>query len=121
MLNKVNYYNDTYRKNENLVLIHQMGKVGSTSITNSLKDEGFLPIHIHSFFSPISYQMYKNYHSIKYYRSFFHRLKFNIRNRLILKLLKSRKKVKIISIVREPVSPERIDVFPGISCSFDGC
>ncbi|WP_187254498.1 putative capsular polysaccharide synthesis family protein [Alkalicoccus halolimnae] len=104
MLRKIKYFNDTYRKNENLVLIHQMGKVGSTSITSSLKTIGFTPIHVHSFYSPLSTQMYKHYHSTKYYRSFGYRLRYFLRHQLVLRLLKSRKKLKIISLVREPVS-----------------
>ncbi|WP_431800859.1 putative capsular polysaccharide synthesis family protein [Halobacillus andaensis] len=104
MLKKINYFNQTYRKKENLVLIHQMGKVGSTSLTKSLKSYGYLPLHIHSFYSPISYEMYKNYHAIKFYRSPLHRLNYFLTKQLVLKLLKSRKKLKVISIVREPVS-----------------
>lgn len=104
MLNKLNYYNKTYRENDKLVLIHQMGKVGSTSVTKSLKRDGFSPIHIHSFFSPLSSDMYKKYESIRYYRSPLYNKKYFLRNQFILKLLKNRKKLKIISLVREPIS-----------------
>ncbi len=81
-----------------------MGKVGSTSITASLKETNYFPIHIHSFFTPLSTDMYQNYHSIKYYRTWSYRMNYYLKNQLILSLFKKRKKLKIITLTREPIS-----------------
>lgn len=104
MFGKLRYFKKTYQKSDNLVLIHQMGKVGSTSLTVSLKDFGFLPIHIHSFYTPLSTEMYKDYRSTKYYRTKGYRFRYFWRHKLVLHHLKRRKKLKIISLVREPFS-----------------
>lgn len=89
------------------LLIYQMGKVASTSIENSLKrrsDLKFHIYHIHSFYSPISYEMFKNFNCVKYYHSLWDRFIYYIRNVIILSLFKRNKRIKIISLVREPVS-----------------
>ncbi|WP_444685513.1 putative capsular polysaccharide synthesis family protein [Alkalicoccus luteus] len=104
MINKWRYFTDTYVNSSNLVLVHQMGKVGSTSLTVSLKEQGMLPIHIHSFYTPLSTEMYQAYKSISYYRSPSYRFRYYWRHKLVHQLLQKRKKLKIISLVREPVS-----------------
>ncbi|PRO65336.1 putative capsular polysaccharide synthesis family protein [Alkalicoccus urumqiensis] len=104
MLNKVRYFKKMYIDNPKLVVIHQMGKVGSTTLVETLKEKNWQPFHVHSFRTPLSTSMYEQYRSTRYYRTPLYRLRYFLRHRLVEMLLKQRKKVKIISLVREPVS-----------------
>src|SRR4051812_8379469 len=98
-LKKIKYY-----LTGNLILIYQMGKVGSTCIEKSLMTQKFQTAHYHSFFSPLPYIMFKNFYSIKYYVSFWNRLIYRIKMTILLYLIKRNKNVKIISLIREPIS-----------------
>ncbi|MEG9295980.1 putative capsular polysaccharide synthesis family protein [Mangrovibacillus sp. Mu-81] len=87
-----------------VLLIYQMGKVGSTSLEKSLENNNkYYTEHTHSLRAPIVFKMFKNFKSIKFYAP----LKFIIIYKigaLIKKFIIKRKKIKIITLVREPIS-----------------
>lgn len=91
--------------NKNLILIYQMGKVGSTSLESSLEKEEKSFFHIHAYFSPMTYEMFKKFRTIKYFYPLLKRCYFHMTGIIKLFLIKNNKNnVKIISIVREPIS-----------------
>lgn len=99
ILSKIKKY-----KNDNLILIYQQGKVGSRSLSNSIKKKNISQITIHSFHSKIATQLFNNYNSKKYYISKLNNIHYKTKMFFLLKLLKNNKKLKIISLVREPIS-----------------
>ncbi|MCA1065336.1 putative capsular polysaccharide synthesis family protein [Rossellomorea sp. AcN35-11] len=91
---KITEFKNFYRAiiQKEVILIYQMGKVGSSSLYYSLNEQSEKPIiHIHNF-----YNVSKD---TKFARKFYIRIKISFLN-FILK----RKKLKVISFVREPVS-----------------
>jgi len=97
---------ELYKKyvSEKNILIYQMGKVGSSSLTESLKELNILGLNIHSFFMPIPNSLFKKYKSIKYYWPKTKLLFYCCFFRMQFYLLKQRKKLKIITLTREPIS-----------------
>ncbi len=100
---------------DNIILVYQMGKVGSNTIRWSLKKAGLKVSHIHSLYLNRGYEFYKNFllsqvnypATKKILYSFFYqwqRLK-----------LRRRKKLKIITLVREPVSVNISSFFQNLS------
>jgi hypothetical protein len=88
---------ETYRIYSNVdnVLIYQMGKVGSTSLENSLKNS----IHIHTLYgNPPCHVQYKQR------RNGFKAVVGYIGDIVRRFAIKKRSKIKIISLVREPYS-----------------
>lgn len=81
-------------KDANNILIYQMGKVGSTSIESSVKDS----LHFHTLYNRKSCKFYAEA-SLK---SPFKKLKSYFINSLKRICLANRRKVKIITIVRNP-------------------
>jgi hypothetical protein len=89
LLQDVNAYS-----NESNLLIYQMGKVGSTSLEETIKDS----LHVHS--------LYSNWPCFVFYqqrrRNFPERLSQHFYDWSRRVALKRRKKIKIISLVRDP-------------------
>jgi hypothetical protein len=77
--------------NKEVILIYQMGKVGSSSISKSLKNSGIYSIHTHRLNTtyPFTTKFQKIYQSIR---------------AGVLKVFLHRKKIKLITLTREPIS-----------------
>lgn len=88
-----------------LLIVYQMGKVGSSSVTKSLKLQGFLYV----------YQIHRMnpYTMAKAMKKYFDRkpLDFILGEILYEKIIKKRKNIKIITLVREPISRNISDFF----------
>lgn len=87
-----------YRRfsNENNVLIYQMGKVGSTSLEEAIPNS----VHFHTLYGNSPCWVGEKQRKGSVGGKFISFLKFAIRRKAIA----SRKKVKILTIVREPIS-----------------
>lgn len=101
------------------VLVHQMSKVGSTTVCKTLRAAGIRPWHVH-FISPKQWQAVRDayYQSGQYDLPRHMYLEFLARN--YLKLTNHR--VKVISLVRDPVAREvsgifQVPEFAGINVS----
>lgn len=102
MLNKLKTIN--MLRNEKIILIYQHGKVASTTLANSIENQGIKTIKQHSFYNNITKDIFVNYKSSKFYNKSKDSLISTIKRRIILYLLKMNSNVKIISLVREPIS-----------------
>ncbi|SHM59244.1 putative capsular polysaccharide synthesis family protein [Gracilibacillus kekensis] len=101
---------------KNLVLVYQMGKVGSTSIEEGIKELGINVQHIHSLKKPVMIDQFKDLKSLDYYFSKKDKLVYKFKYNFLFKnLLKTfNKRIKIISIVREPIGRNIGMFFQGI-------
>ncbi|WP_181346896.1 putative capsular polysaccharide synthesis family protein [Thalassobacillus sp. CUG 92003] len=101
---------------KNSVLIYQMGKVGSTSIETYLNQNEYNVFHSHSFRNPIMYDQFKGLKSVRGFFPLHKRLKYKMITNLYSKqmLLKMNNKLKIISLVREPISRNISIFFQGL-------
>lgn len=79
---------------ESTVLVYQMGKVGSTSLEESLPGS----IHAHTFYSNFTCEP----HARQVLNSWWQRAQWRIGEFFKRAAIRSRKKVKIISLVRDP-------------------
>lgn len=91
---------------DDTVIIYQMGKVGSSSIKNGLNSIGVNSLHVHSFFEDVVVKQFQNYSCAKINSK---RTGENLRRRLKFFFLRtsiknSKSPVKIITLVREPIS-----------------
>ena len=84
------------------ILIYQMGKVGSTSIQNSLIKLGYQSFHVHSFYKPIDTMF--NYQSNKYFINRRYILWFKCRFFIFRQIYHRQKNIKIITLVRDPIA-----------------
>jgi putative capsular polysaccharide synthesis protein len=89
-----------YKAPETL-FIYQMGKVGSTTLENSLPNV----VHIHAFFSRNHTCPVRFYGQAKFgLKHFFYRAEQELLNYLLRRAFKKRKNTKIITLVREPLA-----------------
>ena len=115
------------KKFKNSVIIYQMGKVGSSTIMNSLNNLSIDNIQIHSFenYTDPMYPCKNKKRNWKQYNINFSPLKLNkqIRSFFTIKIYrqlldyyrkKGSKKIKIITLVREPVGREISRFFQNI-------
>ena len=91
---RINKYLD-----ENAILIYQMGKVGSTTLENSLPNA----LHTHSLFDQHPCPVIK----ILKHNSILKKIKIKRRANKVLTLLRKRKKIKIITMLRDPFEKNR--------------
>ena len=98
MLEKIYYKVNKLLRSDTIVIIYQMGKVGSSSIYNSV-NRYFKTYHIHYLNEKIISQIYQK--SKDKNQSVPLHLETSTE---VLNLLKSEKKIKIISLIREPIS-----------------
>ncbi|MRG85070.1 putative capsular polysaccharide synthesis family protein [Salinibacillus xinjiangensis] len=89
---------------KDIVLIYQMGKVGSTSIEETLEKSPLYIEHAHSLRSPMTYEMFKRFSSTRYYLPLLSRLRQKINGVVKKVIFNNKKNIKIISLVREPIS-----------------
>jgi len=88
-----------YAKQDPLIIVYQMGKVGSRSVFESLKESGVKPIfHVHRMI-PSNIERVKN----GYRKRNVTPLNERIGPILYNKILKSKRKAKIITLIREPL------------------
>lgn len=87
------YYNYSDEKN---ILIYQMGKVGSTTIESSIENS----LHLHTLYNNTPCWIHQKMRR----PGILGKLIINIGNFIKRSAIKRRKKVKIITMVREPVS-----------------
>jgi len=80
------------------IFVYQMGKVGSSSIESSLELAGIKSFHLHTLFGATS-----NYNFDYGNNGFFRGIKFGLLRSLYKKALTSGNKVKIISLMRDPI------------------
>ncbi|UOQ87008.1 putative capsular polysaccharide synthesis family protein [Gracilibacillus salinarum] len=101
---------------KNLILIYQMGKVGSTSIADSIIENGGQAEHIHSFHHPVMFEQFHDLKSIDYYFPTKSIMKYKVYNNVFFKnaLLRTNKRLKIITLAREPISRNIAMYFQGI-------
>ena len=90
-------------KNENNVIVFQPGKVGSSTVANSLTSIGVANTHIH-FMS----ELFTTLSSLNdgFYRKWINNL---------VKAMKEQKKVKIITMVREPIGRDLAHAFHNLT------
>ncbi len=121
IVSKLKYYKEFYNSDD-LVLVFQMGKVGSSTIIKSLDNVNVNNVQVHSFFADANDNRYKNY---KFYKdavhmNFFQKLRGFFGNKYVARLVRKRfknKKTKIISLVRDPVSRDIAHYFQHIQFS----
>lgn len=102
-MKKQTYYK--YSK-DNIVFIYQMGKVASRTVLESVKTCGYKAFTAHTINGHINEQIFNKYSNPSNLR-FGERvnvLRSIIKRKIILKILKNRKKLKVITIIREPIS-----------------
>ncbi len=100
---------------EDIILVYQMGKVGSNSIRWSLEQIGIGAPHIHSLYKNRGYELYKNFLLSKMY--------YPLSKRILCALfyawqrlkLRRRKHLKVITLVREPISVNVSSFFHNLS------
>jgi hypothetical protein len=93
-------YKSTYESTyENQIVIYQMGKVASTTLYKALKEKGITVDQTHTLLGN-----YQGKYFIKTKFSTLIFLKFRIKDFIRLRAYKKKKEVKVISIVREPIS-----------------
>ncbi len=107
MFSKLKKIYRQHREKE-VVLLYQMGKVGSMSILKSLHDIDVEVLHTHTFFGNFPVQIFSKYKEKKLFLGGFlyetgARLYKNIRLKLLLGK-NGEKRLKIITILREPIS-----------------
>ena len=102
---------------DDIVPVYQMGKVGSSSVCKSLERVGIDAPHIHSLYTTRGYQLFhkfllsqKNYPLHKKLICFLFFLWYRIK-------LRRRKHLKIITLVREPISVNISSFFSNLSTS----
>ena len=84
---------------ENTIFIYQMGKVGSTTLENSLPNA----VHIHAFYSKNHTCRIRQYGLAKFgFKHFLYRVEQELLNFLLRWVFKGRKHTKIITLVRDP-------------------
>lgn len=100
MLSKIKTVKKIYNKfnDDNLILVYQMGKVGSTSIENSLNEIGIENIHLHHLF------LQKQFKYDKFKEKFWGKTKKILLGRLKLYIISNNSNIKIVSLTREPIS-----------------
>lgn len=105
MINKILQQYSRF-KNENMIFVYQMGKVASRTIQESLATVGFESWPLHNISGNLNDQIFINYKNpgnlnikekIKVKLS-------TIKKKAALRILKSKKNLKIITIIREPIS-----------------
>jgi len=106
-IEKIKLENQIKRQNE-VILVYQMGKVGSTSIYETLKRNGILSYHIHDF--NILRRILRQSSVTYKYITLLEKVLFTLRDiciflprKMFLKRLKKKSKIKIITLVREPI------------------
>ncbi|MBN2521819.1 MAG: hypothetical protein JXB24_01030 [Bacteroidales bacterium] len=99
MLNKIRQL-----LNDDLILVYQMGKVASTGLVNTIREHGLNCRVVYGFYRHPVDSIFKNYKSSVFYRPFLQRLKYRIKFSLLRMIIMRRKKVKILSLVREPIA-----------------
>lgn len=100
--------------NKDIILIYQMGKVGSTSIEKSLSNTYYNVEHVHSFHSPVMYEMFNGIRSAKYNNPLKNRISERISKLIRKRIIKKKKKLKVVTLVREPISRNISMFFQGI-------
>lgn len=94
-----------YKKN-NIVFIYQMGKVASRTILESVKASGYDAFTAHTINGHINEQIFSGYKNPANLRLSERKNVFlsTLKRKIILLILKSRQNLKVITIIREPVS-----------------
>jgi len=93
-------------KNEDIVFIYQMGKVASRTIQESVEAVGYKTWPLHNAGRHINKQLFGNYKNPSNF-SFKEKIKnvFSIINKqAAIRILKAKENLKIITIIREPIS-----------------
>ena len=98
-----------------IVLVYQMGKVGSSSIQYSLEEVGIGAPHIHSLYKNRGCELYKNFLLAKMYYPCYKKLLFYLFYTFQRLKLRRRKHLKIITLVREPISVNLSSFFHNLS------
>jgi len=102
VIRSFNYYQNLYKKyaDEKNILIYQMGKVGSTSLEDSISNS----IHLHT--------LYLDNHTCKPRQAglfgcgwhfYINKCKQHLINLMLRKAIKSREKTKVITLFRQPL------------------
>ncbi len=91
-------------KEDDFVLIYQMGKVGSSSIEKSLDNYQIPNYHIHTFDDYEEFKMYKNSADVAKFFDPTKRVGYRFLLNQRRKTLVNRKNLKIITLVRDPVA-----------------
>lgn len=99
MFTKLKYFYSLF--SEEQIIVYQMGKVGSSSIYKSLKNNGLNVIHAHHFGDHDVFNFYKNTDDFFCFYPIGKRIRHFISSKVKLYLLKKNKKVKIITCVRD--------------------
>lgn len=89
---------------DNFVLVYQMGKVGSSSIEKSLDEVGIPSMHLHTFRDHEEFLIYNNRKDVKCFFNSNERLAYRLVMQKRLFDLKRKEKLKIITLVRDPVA-----------------
>ena len=102
-------------KSDKLIMVYQAGKVASKSIDKSLESLGYTSTAPHSMGKNVLYQIFPNYKD-PYLRSIKKITKVLIKyaKRKTLLFLYKRRKMKIITVVREPISRNMSSYFQDI-------
>ena len=88
-------------KDKDTIFIYQMGKVGSTTLENSIPNA----LHVHAFYNANHTCPIRQYGIYKFgFLHYFYRVEQEILSYIIRYIFKKRKNTKIITLVREPVS-----------------
>jgi len=111
------YYSKYYRmlSEDNIVLVYQMGKVGSSSITSSLEKIDIKSLHIHSLYKNRGYALFKKFLLAKKYYFLYKRILLSVFYLWQRLKLHKHKNLKIITLVREPISVNISSFFHNLS------
>ncbi|CAH6924929.1 Capsular polysaccharide synthesis enzyme CpsH [Vibrio chagasii] len=106
MIKKIKSLLETYRKFkvDPLVLVYQMGKVGSSSVYFSLKNDGENIYHIHSFNGLDIIDMYDDKTTVKRFYSLRKRIEHYIYIKIRLLFIRRNNNLKIITFIRPELS-----------------
>ncbi|WP_028023180.1 putative capsular polysaccharide synthesis family protein [Enterovibrio calviensis] len=95
---------DQTLREKDFVLVYQMGKVGSSSIEASLEHAGIPSWHIHTFDDNEEFQMYRNTKDVACFFDWPVHTAYKLTLSHRLRVLKKRDRLKIITLVRDPVA-----------------
>jgi Putative capsular polysaccharide synthesis protein len=100
---------------KDIILVYQMGKVGSNSIRWSLEKLGIGAPHIHSLYKNRGYELYKNFLLSKMYYPLHKKVLCSLFYAWQRFKLRRRKHLKVITLVREPISVNISSFFHNLS------
>lgn len=109
---------DQRLRQDDFVLIYQMGKVGSSSIEASLAASNIPSWHIHTFDNNEEFQIYRNQKDVACFFDWHTRIAYKIALAHRRRILQQRKHLQIITLIRDPIATVISRLFQDLHIQF---